>query len=270
MSFQKAIFISLGVGSALVLGGCGAKDTNPEGTGGAAGAVIGAGGVAPGSGGTPGVAGTTVATAGTTGAAGTTGTAGTTGAAGAGTGGPGTTCADTNLMGYTPNAMPISFTTDILPMFGLSCVTSDCHNSNEQAPRAGLQLGHKCAYDATAKWKCTFPTTAPSDPTQPAPDDPTTVMAVYQSLMAPAETVMGAGMARVKPGDPYNSFLMLKLSDEENSRGLTCTNTDASHETNPGPCGVNMPQGSDPWCSGSDRAKFDAIGQWIANGAPMN
>jgi hypothetical protein len=267
MSFQKAIFISLGVGTTLALAGCGAQDT-PQGSGGTAG-VVAAGGT-PGGAGITGAGGTTMAAAGATGVAGT-GTAGTTGAAGATTaGGPGTTCATTNLMGYMNNpAMPISFTTDILPMFGLSCVTSDCHNSNETAPRAGLQLGYKCAYDATAKWKCTFPTAVPSDPTQPAPDGPATVMAVYQSLMAPSTTAQGA-MARVKPGDPYNSFLMLKLADQENSRGLSCMNQDASHETNPGPCGVNMPQGADPWCDGDTRSKFDAIGQWIANGAPMN
>jgi hypothetical protein len=78
-------------------------------------------------------------------------------------------------------------------------------------------------------------------------------------------------MMRVKPGDPNNSFLMLKLANLQNSRGLMCTNQDASHEMNPGPCGVSMPQGNDPWCEGvSARPKLDAIGQWIANGAPMN
>ena len=250
-----------------MLGGCGAKDTNTGGTGGAGITNGGAGGVVSGAGGTaPSTGGTPVAGGGTT-----TGTAGTTST---GTGGPGTTCATTNLMGYTPNAMPISFTTDILPMFGLSCVTSDCHNSSDgMNVRAGLQLGHKCAYDATAKWKCTFPA-APADPTdlvsQPAPDDTATAMAVYQSLMGQSETVQGAGMARVKPGDPYNSFLMLKLADQENARNLTCMNTDSSHESNPGPCGVSMPQNGDRWCEGSSRPKLDAIGQWIANGAPMN
>jgi hypothetical protein len=204
--------------------------------------------------------------------AGGTPAGGTTGMAGMATGGPGTTCATTNLAGYTPNAAQVSFTNDILPMFGLSCVTSDCHNSADSQPRAGLPLGHKCAYDMAAKWKCTFPA-APADPndlaSMPAPNDAATVMAIYQALMMPSKTA--PAMARVKPGDPSNSFLMLKLANLQNSRMLTCMNQDSSHEMNPGPCGVNMPQGADPWCdSMSSRPKMDAIGQWIANGAPMN
>lgn len=262
MSFQKAIFISLGVGSALVLGGCGAKDTNPnpEGTAGTA-------GVPASTGGTTGVAGA-AATGGMAMAGG-----GTTGGAGASTSGVGTSCATTNLAAYMPNqSMPISFQNDLLPMFGLSCILSDCHNSAENAPRAGLQLGHKCDYNATAKWKCVFPTTV-TDPSNlisaSSPDDPATVMAVYQSLMAPSTTVNGGGMVRVKPGDPANSFLMLKLAGTENMHGLMCTNQDPSHGTGAA-CGDPMPLGGTQWCDGSDRPKFDAIAQWIANGAMMN
>jgi hypothetical protein len=198
---------------------------------------------------------------------------GMTGGAGMATGGPGTTCATTNLAGYTPNAAQVSFTTDLLPMFGLSCVTSDCHNSADNAPRAMLKLGHKCAYDMNAKWKCTFPA-APADPNDlagmPAPDDMATATAIYQNLvMAPATTVNGGTVMRVKPGDPNNSFLMLKLAGMENARGFMCTNQDPSHGSG-APCGDSMPLGADKWCDGSTRAKFDAIGQWIANGAPMN
>ncbi len=202
-----------------------------------------------------------------------TNTAGMTGGAGMMTGGPGTTCATTNLAGYTPNAMPVSFVNDILPMFGLSCVTSDCHNSADGTNvRAGLQLGHKCGYDATAKWKCTFPT-APMDPNdlggKPAPDDAATIAAVYMNLvMAPAKTVNGGTVMRVKPGDPANSFLMQKLADKQNAMGYMCTNQDASHGTG-APCGDSMPLNGDKWCDGTTRLKFDTIGQWIANGAPM-
>jgi hypothetical protein len=75
---------------------------------------------------------------------------------------------------------------------------------------------------------------------------------------------------RVVPGDPANSFLMLKLADQQNSKGYTCMNTDPSHETNPGPCGVSMPQNQDPYCGGTYRPRFDAIAAWIAQGAPNN
>jgi hypothetical protein len=158
-------------------------------------------------------------------------------------------------------------------MFGLSCVTSDCHNSADNSPRAMLKLGHKCAYDMNAKWKCTFPP-APADPNDlagmPAPDDMATVTAIYQNLvMAPATTVNGGAMKRVAPGDPAHSFLMLKLGNKQNSSGLACTNQDPSHGTGAA-CGDSMPLNADPWCDGSTRPKFDAIAQWIANGAPMN
>jgi hypothetical protein len=164
----------------------------------------------------------------------------------------------------------VSLKDDLLPMFGLSCVTSDCHGSGSGNMRAGLFLGNKCAYDVNAKWKCTFPTTAPSDPTQPAPDDDMTVMSIYTSLLADATTVTSPTVKRVAPGDPANSFLVLKLADQENSKGYTCMNQDPSHEDSPPPCGVSMPQNGDLFCQGTDRAKFDAIAEWVAQGAMNN
>jgi hypothetical protein len=162
----------------------------------------------------------------------------------------------------------ISFRNDILPIFGLSCVTSDCHDPHDA--KAGLNLGYKCLYDAAAKWRCTFPAQSNSDPAVAQPDDEGTIAAIYASLLAPAATVASPTVYRVKPGDPENSVLVLKLADQQNSRGYTCVNQDPSHETNPPPCGVSMPQGGDPFCSGADRSRFDAIVAWIAQGAPNN
>ena len=162
----------------------------------------------------------------------------------------------------------VSFRDDLLPIFGFSCVLSDCHNSDKKA--AGLYLGHKCAYDTTAKWDCRFPTTAPSDPLQPAPDDDQTIMDVYTSLLGNSETVTSPTVARVAPGDPANSFLILKLANQQNSKGYTCTNTDPSHESSPPPCGVSMPQNADLFCQGTSRVKFDAVAEWIAQGAKNN
>ncbi len=169
------------------------------------------------------------------------------------------------LMGTGP---AVSFRNDILPIFGLSCVTSDCHNPRDA--KAGLNLGYKCLYDANAKWKCTFPADANPDPTVAQRDDEATVAAVYESLLGLSVTITSPRFFRVKPVDPENSFLVLKLADQQNSRGYTCANADPSHETNPPPCGVSMPQGGDPLCSGANRARFDAIVAWIAQGAPNN
>jgi hypothetical protein len=163
----------------------------------------------------------------------------------------------------------ISFRDDILPMLGLSCVASDCHGAYEASPKAGLNLGYKCAYDINAKWLCTFPTVPDPDKTKPQPDLPI-ANDVYASLMELSTTDYGEMVVRVKAGDPANSFLVLKLADQQNSKGYACTNQDASHESNPPPCGVSMPQNQDLYCQGSYRPRFDAIARWIANGAPNN
>jgi hypothetical protein len=155
-------------------------------------------------------------------------------------------------------------------MFGLSCVVSDCHSPRDQ--KAGLNLGNKCAYDANAKWKCTFPEFPdPSgDTSKPQPDDEATIAAIYASLLAPAFTVNGGLVKRVVPGDPANSFLVLSLADKQNTRGYSCTNQDPSHESNPPPCGTFMPQNQDLFCDGAYQPRFDAVVRWIAQGARNN
>jgi hypothetical protein len=252
MAFQKAIFISLGLGSAFALAACGAKDTEPSGAGGSAGA--GVGGVV-----------------GTGGAVGTGGTAPAGGApaGGASAGGSaGAAVADCNHIDFTSyaSAPAVSFTTDLLPMFGQSCVASDCHNSHDM--KAGLDLGNKCDYDANAKWKCTFPATPtdPNDLTKSAPDDPTTKAAMYASLMGASKTA--PALMRVKPGDPANSFLMLKLAGQQNMKGLACMNQDTSRDMTP--CGGFMPLTGSMYCEGTTRPRFDAIAAWIAQGALNN
>ncbi|HEX4340182.1 MAG TPA: hypothetical protein VH062_29945 [Polyangiaceae bacterium] len=258
MAFQKAIFISFGLGTTLALSACGPKDDKPTGMGGAAG-LGGGGGVVVGAGGTPGLGG--VPAGGTVGAGGTAPAAG--GAAG---GAPSADCTTIDYSTYA--AMPaVSFQKDLLPMFGQSCVQSDCHGIADH--KAGLNLGHKCDYDANnLPWKCTFPAapTDPNDSTKSAPDDAATQMAIYQSLIAPSMTA--PTMQRVKPMDPANSFIILKMSGTQNSKGLACTNQDTSRDMTP--CGGSMPLTGTMYCQGSTRPRFDAIAAWIAQGAMMN
>ena len=162
----------------------------------------------------------------------------------------------------------VSLRNDLLPLFGLSCVVSDCHSPRDH--KAGITLGNKCAYDMNAKWKCTFPT-APDpmgDPTKPAPDDEALVAMIYKDLTDPAMTVNGGAAKRVVPGDPANSFFLLKLADQENSKGYACTNQDPSHESSPPPCGVAMPR-TRPLLTARP-ARFNAVAYWIAQGAKNN
>ena len=93
----------------------------------------------------------------------------------------------------------------------------------------------------------------------------------YSRGGASSSTVTDGSVKRVAPNDPGNSFLILKLADQENSKGYTCMNQDPTHEDNPGPCGLSMPQGGATlYCEGTDRKKFDAIAAWIAQGAQKN
>ena len=166
------------------------------------------------------------------------------------------------------NGPIVSLRNDLLPIFGISCVTSDCHSPTDQ--KAGLNLGYKCAYDINAKWKCTFPLVPNPDPSYPQPVDEQTVAQIYASLLAPAMTVTSGLVKRVAPGDPANSFLVLSLADKQNSRGYVCENQDPSHESNPPRCGVFMPQNQEVLCNGTYQPRFDAVVRWIAQGARNN
>jgi hypothetical protein len=161
----------------------------------------------------------------------------------------------------------VSLRSDVMPVFGLSCTVSDCHNSHDK--KSGLDLGWRCAYDAV-KRACIFP--AVEDPNTPStnPPKPLTeevVNAVYASLLADSATA--SGVKQVVPGDPSRSFLLDKLAGTQNERGYTCTNQDPSREVNPVPCGDTMPQGADPTCEGSP-ASFELIVRWITQGARNN
>lgn len=165
----------------------------------------------------------------------------------------------------------VSLRNDVMPVFGLSCTASDCHNPHDR--KAALNLGWRCVYDA-AKRACIFPVaedpnTVSSNPPKPLTDD--VVNAVYASLLADSATASASGVKQVVPGDPSRSFLMDKLANTQGQRGYTCTNQDPSHEVRPVPCGDSMPLASDVICASPEgQAGFDLIARWIAEGAKNN
>src|SRR5262249_47193110 len=150
---------------------------------------------------------------------------------------------------YKTGGDTISFKNDILPIVGFACTASSCHTPDTH--KAGLNLGWHCNYDKAVKWTCTFATVP--DPMVPTvkPNDAATIADVYASITAAATTVNGGAVKRVVPGDPANSFLMVKLADEQDKKGYMCTNQDPSASS--GACGVSMPLGADPFCKGSSR-----------------
>jgi hypothetical protein len=195
------------------------------------------------------------------------------GAGGSGAGGAAATgCAGIDYASYSTGPLP-SFKTDIMPIFGLSCTASDCHNSKDH--KAGLDLGWKCDF-VTATKTCVFPAMVDPNTTSTNPSKPLTqavLDAVYASLMAPATTVIppSASVPRVIPTNAEHSFIIEKVSDTQNKQGYTCKNQDPSHETNPPECGVVMPLNGEPLCAGTSRVlRFDLLARWIAQGAPNN
>jgi hypothetical protein len=198
---------------------------------------------------------------------------GTDGSGGSTGGGGAPSCDGIDFAAYSTPPIP-SFKTDIMPIFGLSCTASDCHNSHDK--KAGLDLGWKCDYMAATK-TCVFPAMVDPNTMSANPSKPLTqavLDAVHASLMAQATTVIppSASVPRVIPNNAEHSFLIEKVSDTQNKQGYTCKNQDPSHETAPKACGESMPlpQGSEPLCSGTNRPRFDLLARWIAQGAPNN
>jgi len=169
-------------------------------------------------------------------------------------------CLDLSAVGGTP---VISFKDDLMPIFGLSCVASSCHDM--AARKADLVLGDPSAcgpsvscYDPTAKWLYRFP--------GPIPD--ALLSTVYKNLVDVPSTVV-ASVRRVAPGDPNHSFLVDTLVGTENSSPYSSQCKNPNPEIVQSPCGGDMPLNTANLCE-DDPAKVQAIVQWIAQGAQMN
>lgn len=159
----------------------------------------------------------------------------------------------------------VSFTNDVLPMFGLSCIASSCHDQSSH--KADLVLGDPSAcgpmgtvcYDPAAKWKYTYK----------AGVTPALKQTVLDALLAPTSKTV-AGLRRVTPGQPQSSFLLDKVTGQENSKQYPaqCVNQDTTKSQTP--CGTDMPLGGTNWCADGDPLsvqKVQTLAQWIENGA---
>jgi hypothetical protein len=165
-------------------------------------------------------------------------------------------------------AAPVSFANDIMPIFGLSCIASSCHD--QSAHKADLVLGDPSAcgpqgticFDESAKWKYTYKAGVTPDLKQ----------AVLDSLLAPTSKT-APGVRRVAPGQPENSFLLDKVTGQQNSKQYPapCQNQDPVNS--PGACGGDMPYRSPNWCADGEQLsvqKVQAVAQWIEQGAQNN
>lgn len=163
------------------------------------------------------------------------------------------------------NEAPVSFRGDLMPIFGLSCAASQCHGAEPR--KASLFLGPRCAFDADARWKCTFPTLSSPDASKPQPLTEEIVQEVYTGLLGPSATA--PAVRRVTPGAPGASFLVDKLMNTHNGKGYACVKQDPRAS---GECGDLMPLNSS-FCSPTSTtgpSRVSAIAAWIAQGAPNN
>lgn len=142
---------------------------------------------------------------------------------------------------YTPASDP-SFKDDVVPLLQRACNLRTCHGGGFENSRADLYTGLSLS----------------SGPPEQSELDQIHAM----MLLAPSTTTNN--MPRVTPGDPANSFLMVKIDGCQNFRGLTCTAQ--SGAVSDGVCGDDMPQ-SQPALPDSEKNVFR---DWIAMGAKNN
>ncbi|MBX3188187.1 MAG: hypothetical protein KF819_14290 [Labilithrix sp.] len=117
-------------------------------------------------------------------------------------------------------APPAKFKADVLPILRTSCALTACHGS------ASSNLGIHLPEDAAL---------------------------VYKELQKVSPTANGVKF--VVPGDPENSYFMLKIDGTQGKVGAKCAN---------GTCGDQMPPRPDPLLSARRR---DVVRRWIAAGA---
>jgi len=79
------------------------------------------------------------------------------------------------------------------------------------------------------------------------------------------ESSVAKGMKIVAPGDPENSWLMIKLDGKQAQFSAKCADTSGTLPA--GDCGQPMPQGDDPSLGQLSQAKRDVIRAWIKAGA---
>lgn len=157
---------------------------------------------------------------------------------GGGTGGSGGSevgaCFDySQFDGTTP---AVSFKTDVLPIFQLSCgASASCHGDPgapfDNRPFFGLKKG------------------------DPMTDDQ--IASIFKGIVG-VSSFYEPGMSIVKAGDAENSFLMYKLDDQ-----LTCEKLECSMTKD---CGVRMPQAN----ATLGETERDTVRRWITQGALNN
>jgi hypothetical protein len=179
---------------------------------------------------------------------------------------PGPTCKTTSTCPYDYSAFdssePVSFETDVFPLFRRSCgLSTQCHGLGPGEGAADMYLGPKLSDTETV---------TDSAFRQAIIDSLVNVVSQTVPGASPEGGVAGAaggpasaGAVLVIPGDPENSFFMIKLDGCQSDHGFQCVKI-KSNKTD-FPCGERMPDGN--LLCDDER---DIIRRWIAQGAQNN
>jgi hypothetical protein len=145
----------------------------------------------------------------------------------------------------------VSFKSDVIPVFEMSCTLSSvCHGQMDNSPEENLYLGMNVGGGGSAD-----------------------VQAVYKGLVG-VTAKEDKSMDLVTAGDPQNSYLFHKMSDNQmtlNTGTLAsacmttasmCSNCNSSY----GPCGATMPYTGEQ----VPMATLCTIQNWIQQGAQNN
>ena len=145
--------------------------------------------------------------------------------------------------GFDPNAGgTVSLQNDVMPILARACnLSTSCHKGLAGG-RGSLSMGPNRSALAQGV---------------SAPD----LMTIHGAILA--ASVTAPSVARVAPGDPANSFLMMKMDGCQDQVAPCMVQTGAMSN---GVCGDLMPQGS----SLLDCDERDVIRRWIAQGALLN
>jgi hypothetical protein len=148
--------------------------------------------------------------------------------------------------GDDSSSTPVSFKTDIMPIFQQSCTLSSvCHGQMNNSAEENLYLGENAGNDATS------------------------IMNVYAGLVG-VVSLEDPNMNIVTAGDVSKSYLTYKdkgtqdtLASECSMASMLCPDASCTAQT---PCGASMPYLS----SMLDSSKIDLIDNWITQGAMNN
>ena len=139
----------------------------------------------------------------------------------------------------------MSFKSDVIPVFALSCAFSICHGT-EQSPMGNLYLGPNINNVQSN----------PSSIPPFYPPDDATLAKIHTGLVG-VHGKLPVTMLLVQAGSPKDSFMMHKIDGDQSCAAIDC------NAISTGKCGESMPQRSTPLEAQAKKA----IRDWIAEGA---